>query len=268
MKLKPCASCPFRTDVPAYLYAARGEEIWETLERGAMFPCHKTVDYDDPNDEEGEGKITGDSQFCAGAMILMEKEWEDQGGCMANQMVRILTRIGENPLNPDNLDMNAPVFDDTESWINYLAEGLPRTMTPKPQPVATLLNTVALALEQFDSARLHAPDAWRMTDHMAALSLTLHADLRQHLDAATLRLQAEAEEARRAAENGDTLSPSAPTPLQAALVPEVLSLAAYEKACLARALELHAGNVIPAAAALGIAKSTMYRKLKEHGLRD
>jgi hypothetical protein len=119
----PCDNCPFRTDVRAYIRPERAEEIWETLEHGALFPCHKTVDYDDPNDEGGEGRVTGDSQFCAGALILMEKEWEDQGGAMANQMVRICTRIGNPPLDLDALDMDAPVFDDFESWLDYLTEG-------------------------------------------------------------------------------------------------------------------------------------------------
>lgn len=113
----PCSLCPFRTDVPAYIREARGEEIWESLGRGAMFPCHKTVDY---SDDEGDGRVTSTSQFCAGALILMEQEWEGQGGAMANQMVRICTRIGSPPLDLDALNMDAPVFGEVNTWFAHL----------------------------------------------------------------------------------------------------------------------------------------------------
>ena len=122
-KLGPCDNCPFRSDVPAYIHPERGEEIWDSLERGTMFPCHKTVDYDSG---DGDGRTTADSKFCAGALILMEKEWAGDGryGAMENQMVRILTRLRNPPmLDLDALDLSAPGFDDYESWYDYLCEG-------------------------------------------------------------------------------------------------------------------------------------------------
>lgn len=90
-----------------------------------MFPCHKTVDYSEEDENGGDGRVTGDSKFCAGALLLMEKEWSDDGraGAMENQMVRICTRIGSPPLDLDALDHTAPGFADLESWINYLSEG-------------------------------------------------------------------------------------------------------------------------------------------------
>jgi transcriptional regulator of acetoin/glycerol metabolism len=45
-----------------------------------------------------------------------------------------------------------------------------------------------------------------------------------------------------------------------------LSLEAYEKACIERALVETKGDVIAAAKALGIGKSTLYRKLRQHGV--
>lgn len=84
-----------------------------------MFPCHRTVDY---SKDDGEGRVTVKSKFCAGALILMEKEWADDFGAMQNQMVRICTRIGSPPLDLDALDMNAPVFADIDGWINHLQE--------------------------------------------------------------------------------------------------------------------------------------------------
>ena len=46
-----------------------------------------------------------------------------------------------------------------------------------------------------------------------------------------------------------------------------LSLDAYEKAALQRALEESAGDASVAAERLGIGRSTLYRKLTKHGLR-
>jgi DNA-binding NtrC family response regulator len=47
-----------------------------------------------------------------------------------------------------------------------------------------------------------------------------------------------------------------------------LSLTAYERRCLEDALREAGGDVRRAAALLGIGRSTFYRKLSEHGLRD
>ncbi len=47
-----------------------------------------------------------------------------------------------------------------------------------------------------------------------------------------------------------------------------LSLTAYERRCLEDALRATGGDVRRAAALLGIGRSTLYRKMSEHGLRD
>lgn len=103
----PCNNCPFRTDVKPYLRPQRASEIRDALERGGDFPCHKTVDY---SDGEDDGKRTKDSKFCAGALILMEKDF----GAVQNQMVRIGSRLGLIDL--DELDMDAPVYEDFDGW--------------------------------------------------------------------------------------------------------------------------------------------------------
>jgi hypothetical protein len=105
--IRPCKDCPFRTDIRPFLTTARAEEIAETLLSGGTFACHKTVDYSgDDEDEDGfsEGQVTGQSQHCAGAMIMLEKME------MPNQMMRIAERLGM--YRPDKLDMEAPVFED------------------------------------------------------------------------------------------------------------------------------------------------------------
>lgn len=67
---RPCAQCPFRTDIKPYLRAARAQEIVDAMvEHDGAFPCHKTIEHN----EEGEGVMSRSSQHCAGALILLEK---------------------------------------------------------------------------------------------------------------------------------------------------------------------------------------------------
>lgn len=114
MKHTPCGNCPFRKDVAAYIRPERGREIRASLQRGGMFPCHKTVDYDD-SDDEGEGRVTVESIFCGGALALMEKN----GGAYQNQMVRISSRLGL--LDIDEIDKDT-VPDTWEEWFGHLGE--------------------------------------------------------------------------------------------------------------------------------------------------
>lgn len=106
---QPCRDCPFRTDRSFPLRRARKEEIADALLSGQTFDCHKTVEHD----EEGEGYSTSKSLHCAGAAIILEKLE------MPNQMMRICERIGM--YDRRTLDMDAPVFDTFEDWI----EGTP-----------------------------------------------------------------------------------------------------------------------------------------------
>lgn len=119
---KPCAKCPFRSDIRPFLTAERVEEIAYSLQAGAPFPCHATVDYSKV-DEDGDHEYapTSREQFCAGALILMEKEFSENGGCLRNQAVRWETRLGGD-FNPDNLDLTAPVFDSFDEMIEAQEE--------------------------------------------------------------------------------------------------------------------------------------------------
>lgn len=75
-------------------------EITHSLQRGAMFPCHKTT-ADVETDDGDERVTTPDSQFCAGALIAMEHSG------VSNQMVRIGERLGLYDVN--QMDMTSPV---------------------------------------------------------------------------------------------------------------------------------------------------------------
>lgn len=97
--VRPCPHCPFRTDVHAYLHPERAVEIAESLAQGAEFACHKTT-VTDP-DNESECVTVAGSQFCAGALIALERM------DAPNQPMRIAERLGL--YDPSKLDMDAPV---------------------------------------------------------------------------------------------------------------------------------------------------------------
>ena len=106
---KPCDNCPFRTDVKPYLRPGRVEEIVDSLYAQQSFPCHKTTDHVDDDEEGPIAVTTKDSQQCAGAMILLEKMGR------STQMMRIDERFGG--YDRTKLDMDAPVYDDGEEML-------------------------------------------------------------------------------------------------------------------------------------------------------
>lgn len=110
---RPCVHCPFRSDVPGYLRRARAEEIATSIAGGAEFPCHETT-VEDPEDESNN-MPTARSQFCAGALIVMEHLHAP------NQIVRIAERT--NVFDPDRLDMRAPVFDNFIAFVEHHGVG-------------------------------------------------------------------------------------------------------------------------------------------------
>ena len=67
---KPCAHCPFRTDVKPFLHPERAADIaYSAGNRYSDFRCHKTVDYSHV-DDEGEGRVTAKSRTCAGFFAM------------------------------------------------------------------------------------------------------------------------------------------------------------------------------------------------------
>jgi hypothetical protein len=115
----PCKRCPFLASRPIPLRPGRVEEIRDSLRDGGSFPCHKTVDYDEAGDDidNGTWNPRGAELHCAGALILMDKE----GEIGQNQMLRIVMRLGM--FNPDELDMDALVFESWDDMINAMEGG-------------------------------------------------------------------------------------------------------------------------------------------------
>ena len=106
----PCKNCPFRTDVTPYLRQERAEDIVEGIvDRQGTFTCHKTTVESEDDDGLGERVDGPNAQHCAGALILLEKIGRP------NQMMRIAHRLGM--YDPDSLNMDAPVFDDEDEFI-------------------------------------------------------------------------------------------------------------------------------------------------------
>lgn len=108
-KTSPCENCPFRTDVVPYLTRARAEEIAASLDQGE-FPCHKTVRYDDDEDGGRSRDSFPREVHCAGAMIMLEK--------MGNPSVPMKLAAAFGMYDRTRLNMDAPVFDSAEDFIN------------------------------------------------------------------------------------------------------------------------------------------------------
>jgi hypothetical protein len=112
---RPCLHCPFRTDRPGYLTAARAAEIIDSLTRDdwSWFGCHETTI---PGEDE-EGFSTREcgngTQQCAGSLILLRKlNW-------LNVPSRIAIATGALDLGA--LDMSAPVVDTPEEFVTHHA---------------------------------------------------------------------------------------------------------------------------------------------------
>jgi len=107
---KPCANCPFRTDIKFYLDDNRVDEICHSLiQEQQTFACHKTTHFDD----DGEANIVKKTEHCAGAMIMLEKMQRP------NQLMRIAERLGG--YDHTKLDMDSPVFETDDDMRDEYA---------------------------------------------------------------------------------------------------------------------------------------------------
>lgn len=108
---RPCPHCPFRVDIPGYLRRGRAIEIAESIACGSEFPCHKTTVLTDDGEDLEAGP---DSQFCAGALIVLERQQAP------NQAMRIAERVGVYAAV--TLDMEAPVARSLFEFVDHHSE--------------------------------------------------------------------------------------------------------------------------------------------------
>lgn len=107
----PCQHCPFRKDITGYLTAGRVREIVKSVLSQQSFPCHKTTEFEDAEDEDGsyDRRVnTEDEEQCAGAEIFAAKHGT------SSQMSRIAGRLG---MQMAKLDMTAPVCGSLKEML-------------------------------------------------------------------------------------------------------------------------------------------------------
>lgn len=109
-------NCPFCNDTPVskgWLGAERMTEIYTCLEEGGVFPCHKTIKHGELDDyDEDDTFIHQEShQFCAGALIMLEKT----GDANKSRAIQIAERLGL--YDKDALKMDSPVFESKDELI-------------------------------------------------------------------------------------------------------------------------------------------------------
>lgn len=105
-KLKaPCADCPFLKGLDGFLHPGRLDEIKSDLIMNdqAPFFCHKTVDYIDGMDDEGEYEPQGEESYCAGSMVFMH----------ANSRWNVPMRLGYvfRLFTPESLERFIPIIN-------------------------------------------------------------------------------------------------------------------------------------------------------------
>ena len=108
---RPCTYCPFRTDCrKGWLGKIRAVEIVNSLSSDRTFACHKTL----REDNEGNTFVDNDSQHCAGALLVLDKE---PGGLFSNLLIRLAARFGGFKL--EQLDQKATTFNSFKDFVNH-----------------------------------------------------------------------------------------------------------------------------------------------------
>jgi hypothetical protein len=110
---RPCAHCPFRRDCrPGWLGRGGSERLVEALTQDRTFACHETL----TEDEQGQTVQHEQSQHCAGALLVLERD-PHQGGLFSNFLVRFAARF--DLFDPTRLDRQAPVFASFAAFISH-----------------------------------------------------------------------------------------------------------------------------------------------------
>jgi hypothetical protein len=111
--IKHCSNCPFLKEGGVPLRKSRIREIGGMMlsGQGGTFPCHKTVDYRD-DEENGCYHPTEGNSHCAGALIFAEK-----GNPAGTQMMRIAERIGLYDRRKLDAASFPKVWDSLKQWL-------------------------------------------------------------------------------------------------------------------------------------------------------
>ena len=111
----PCEDCPFRNDKPFFLGGGRAREIADSIIKDDQgFTCHKTVIYGEDDDGEPSYDVLTRGRACGGVMVILAKMH------MFNQEMRFAVAFGM--FDPDQLNMDAPVFDSMDEWVAHQEE--------------------------------------------------------------------------------------------------------------------------------------------------
>ena len=115
---KPCGEmCPFRRDcLPGWLGHDRAKGIALALEDGAVFSCHKTVNYDD---DDEPNRSTSNHEHCAGAMLTLMKEGRE------NTWMQVAERLGY--WDRSRMEDEGNTFDNLDEFIEHHTEERWRT---------------------------------------------------------------------------------------------------------------------------------------------
>lgn len=99
---RPCTNCPFRKGVGCtfQLQTARINEIVSA----ASFQCHKTVDYDNYDNDKRQGDRP---QQCAGLMAVLHREGKP------NQIMQVGERLGA--VTFDDIDPRGEAYASIEA---------------------------------------------------------------------------------------------------------------------------------------------------------
>lgn len=108
---RPCAKCPFRTDVPGYLRRERARGIAADVAAGAPFYCHETTVEDG---DDGDLVAGPNSQVCAGSLIALERDG------VGSNFTRVAERLGQ--FDVGRLDMDAPVVRSLAQFVEHHGE--------------------------------------------------------------------------------------------------------------------------------------------------
>lgn len=112
--IRPCPSCPYRTDIRPFLTRSGAREIASAILAGKVFVCHQTTS-DDGYDEDDEYTHTGEEHACAGALLVLERMGVlDRMGVGTHDALQLAERLGL--FARDRLDRSVPVYDALDEW--------------------------------------------------------------------------------------------------------------------------------------------------------